>query len=114
MLSLLPQILFLGAFAPLVIRLAVALSLAYSASMNIAKVSSLAKLFAVVEIVLTAAFFVGAWTQAAAIVAVGVLLVNLVYRPLRTLPRSTVLLLIVMTTTLIVTGPGVYAFDLPL
>jgi hypothetical protein len=114
MLSLLPEILFLGAFSASLIRVVVAIMLAYNAWQSIARPGFLARMLAVVEIVIAAALFVGAWTQVVAIIAC-VVLVFLMIRPdLRSWPRSTVALLLVMTITLIVTGPGAFAFDLPL
>lgn len=114
MLALLPQILFLGAFAATLIRVVVALMMAYDAWQNIARPSLLQRGFAMIEIVLAAMLFVGAWTQAVAIVTAALLAISLFSSQFRVWPRSTVALLLVMTLTLIVTGPGALAFDLPL
>jgi uncharacterized membrane protein YphA (DoxX/SURF4 family) len=114
MLSLLPQILFLGAFAATLIRLSLACMLAYSAWTNVSKSTTTARVFAILETAVGAALFVGAWTQAFAILGVVLCAVSLVQPHVRVWPRSTVALMLVMMLTLVVTGPGAFAFDLPL
>lgn len=114
MLSLLPQILFLGAFAATLIRTVLAFMFAYNAWTNVSKPDIAVRGFAILETAVAAALFVGAWTQAFAIVAVIMLSLSLVLSQFRVWPRSTVALMLVMSITLIVTGPGAFAFDLPL
>ena len=114
MLSLLPQILFLGAFAATLIRIVLAFMFAYSAWSNVAKQDMAVRGFAILEVAIAAALFVGAWTQAFAIGASIMLLISLVVPKFRVWPRSTTALMLVMTLTLIVTGAGAIAFDLPL
>jgi len=114
MLALLPQILFLGAFAATLIRVVISLIFAYNAWTNVSKTDMVVRAFALLETAVAAALFVGAWTQAVAIGASIMLLVSLVLPQFRVWPRSTVALMLVMTLTLIVTGPGAFAFDLPL
>jgi uncharacterized membrane protein YphA (DoxX/SURF4 family) len=112
MLSLFPQLLFLSFFAPTLIRIAVGVSLMYLAWYRIADSSLMHRALALLEIVLAAALLIGLWTQVAALIATLLLLV-LLSRSQR-LPHSTLILLAIMAVTLVVTGPGAFAFDLPL
>ncbi len=114
MLALLPQILFLGAFAATLIRVVLAFMFAYNAWNNVSKQDMAVRAFALLEVAVAAALFVGAWTQAVAIAAAVLLALSLLLPQFRVWPRSTIALMLVMTLTLIVTGPGAFAFDLPL
>lgn len=114
MLSLLPQILFLGAFAATLIRLSLAVMFAYNAWTNVSKPNTIVRAFAIAETAVGAALFVGAWTQAFALAGVVLCALSLVRSEFRVWPRSTVALMLVMMLTLVVTGPGAFAFDLPL
>ncbi len=114
MLALLPQVLFLGTFAASLIRITLALMFAYSAWATVSKPDLAVRGFALLEIAVAAALFVGAWTQAVALGAALILAIECVLPQFRTWPRSTVALMLVMTLTLIVTGPGAFAFDYPL
>lgn len=114
MLSLLPQILFLSPVAATLIRLTVALMLAYSSWRNASRPGYDVRAFALLEALVAAAVFAGAWTQAAAIIGALMLGLSLIMTRFSVWPRSTVVMLLVMTLTLIVTGPGAIAFDLPL
>lgn len=114
MLSLLPQILFLGAFGASLIRTTLALMMAYTAWTNVSKPNFAVRTFALLETAVAAALFVGAWTQAFAIAGALLCAIALVLPQFRVWPRSTVAMMLVMMLTLIVTGPGAFAFDLPL
>lgn len=114
MLALLPQILFLGTFAATLIRVTAAFMLAYSSWRRMSAPSLFHKGFAAVETAVSIALFVGAWTQVAALLAVVLIAASLFSPTLRVWPRSTLALLLVMAATLVVTGPGAFAFDLPL
>ena len=114
MLSLLPQILFLGAFAATLIRLTLSVMFAIQAWRNASKIGIAPRAFALIEAGIAAALFAGAWTQAAAIVAVVALAISLLAPQFRAWPRSTVAMMLIMSITLIVTGAGAFAFDLPL
>lgn len=114
MLSLLPQILFLSPFAATVIRLSLAGMLAYNAWKNASRGGADVRVFSVFESAVAAALFLGGWTQAFAILGSVMLALSLKLPQFRVWPRSTVALMLVMMITLIVTGPGAFAFDLPL
>ena len=72
----------------------------------------------VIVSVLAVFLFVGAWTQIAAIIAAIVILKHLVfftyYSHLLPFPKSTYLLLLCICLSLLVTGAGAFALDLPL
>ena len=112
--TLFPDLLFLSIFAIALMRLVVAGMFGYSAWKNTSRPGMLSRAFGVAETAVAAAMFVGAWTQAFGALAVILLLISL-YKPgLRSWPRSTVALLIVMSLVLTVMGAGAFAFDLPL
>jgi uncharacterized membrane protein YphA (DoxX/SURF4 family) len=114
MLSLLPQILFLGTLAPSVIRLTLAGMLAYSAWKNASRGAIDVRAFSLFETAVAASLVLGAWTQLFAMVGSLILALSLYLPQFRVWPRSSVALMLVMMLTLIVTGPGAFAFDLPL
>ncbi len=112
--ALIHEILFLSIFAATFIRIALSVMFAYSSWANISKLDMVARGYALLEIAVAASLFVGAWTQASAIAGVILLVISLLVPRLRVWPRSTVAMMLVMTLTLVVTGPGAFAFDLPL
>ena len=114
MLSLFPQILFLSPFAALAIRLAIAIYLALSAWQHMAHRDTLTRTLSVVEVAVAVALLVGAWTQIAALIGFVVVAAGLAYPKMRHYPMTTVILMCVMLASLVVTGPGAFAFDLPL
>jgi len=114
LLSLFPEILFLGRLSPLLIRVALAIVLAYSAWHLFSKSDWLSRLVAIAGAIIGIALFVGAWTQAAALGALFVIGLYLFVPSLRTVALGTALLSIVLALSLLVTGPGAYAFDWPL
>ena len=66
------------------------------------------------EIAVALGLMVGAWTQAAALFGLLLVALSLAYPKLRAYSFSTMLLALVMLASLVVTGPGAFAFDLPL
>lgn len=122
MLSLFPELLFLSPLAALVIRLTVATLCAIALYRQYRRRSLISPtLFAIsvpVHALLALFLAIGLYTQAAALVAaisafVGLLPIAAV-RPMVTFPKSTIILFIIMALSLVVTGAGPYAFDLPL
>lgn len=114
MLSLFPELLFLSSFAATLIRIALAVFLAYEAWNGMAHASVPARAFAAAKILIAAALFVGAWTQLAALGATIIFTLSLFVPRMRTSPLSATLLALAMALSLIVTGAGAVAFDLPL
>ena len=117
MLSLLPQLLFLAPFSAFLIRIAIAVVITLVAWEHLFQhEKNFARWFGAVEAILAAFLVIGLYTQLTAICAIltvgawkyrlGSVSANL--------PESTLWLLLIMCISLIVTGPGVFAFDLPL
>lgn len=114
MLSLFPQILFLAPFSAFLIRVALALILGYAAWKHSSHEEIPLRVLGVLEMAAAAALLAGAWVQGVALVAFIVTATSLVLPRIRVYPLSTLLLSLVMLLSLIVTGAGVFAFDLPL
>lgn len=114
MLSLLPEILFLSPFAATIIRIALAILLAHEAWHSMAHSDMQRRVLAFVKVLVAVGLFLGAWTQMAALGATLILALSLALPHLRVSPLSTTLLALIMAISLILTGAGAFAFDLPL
>lgn len=115
MLSLFPDILFLAPLSIVLFRVALALTLAYSAWRHFSSEADTgARIFGALEIAAAVAIGAGAWTQAAALGAAMILIAELGLPRMRAATLGTTLLALVMAISLVVTGPGLFAFDLPL
>jgi len=115
MLNVFPELLFLAPLAALLIRAATA-SLFVLAGIAHWKYSdsTIGKTLSVIEVAIAIALAVGFYTQVAAIVAIFVIIAWLFMKDVRPLPMSTMLLLLVTSFSLILTGSGPISFDLPL
>lgn len=114
MLSLFPELLFLSPFAALFIRIAIAITLGYVSYDHIQRGGSYFLSLGILEAALVLMLFTGFYTQAAALTAL-VLAIAMLFMPnVRTFPQSTLALIAVMCATLLLTGAGPLAFDLPL
>ena len=111
-----PELLFLAPLSALLIRASVAAVFAiaaYTHSRNTP--SSFTYTFIVLEALAVLSLAAGVYAQVGALL--GVLLAGTwlaIGRPLRPYPLSTTLLVLVMCLSILVTGPGAFAFDLPL
>jgi len=114
MLSLFPELLFLAPLAAFVIRIATGLTLVYMASKHITVSTTAVRTLGVVEGIAALLLIAGAYTQAAALAGIVIVLFSLFAPSYRTLPRSTLILLAILALSLIVTGAGPFAVDLPL
>lgn len=132
MLSLFPSLLFLTPLSPLLIRVAVGLSFLYLGYHHYQNRTAAASehpfagsigpiiLFAqiIVEFVIAASLIAGVFAQLGALIGFLVCVKLLILKPRgRSLvPFSTLalLLLAVMNLSVLITGAGLYAFDLPL
>ena len=114
MLSLFPELLFLAPLAAFVIRVAAGLMIARIAYRHVFTPTTAMRILGIVEGVVAILLIAGAYTQPAALVAALIIAITLFLPTYRTLPRSTLALLLVMTLSLLVTGAGPFAFDLPL
>lgn len=111
MLSLFPELLFLSLFAPFIFRVTLAILFGLASWVRFKKglfVLSIAE--ALVAILL----FIGAWTQLAALGALVLLGIYLYSQSLAPYTRSTLLLALPIAFSLLITGAGAFAFDLPL
>lgn len=114
MLSLFPELLFLSPFAAFFIRLSLAAVFALSAYRRLQGASSLIKTFGAIDAIIALMLLVGFYTQIAAIAAFVCLAYWLIKPDVRPFPTSAIVLALVMALTLLLTGPGPFAFDLPL
>jgi len=132
MLSLFPQILFLSPLAATLLRITAGLVFAYLAYFHFgnrrAGADELSKLvggasvilfiYCIIELVLAACLIVGFGMQLAAlvgfIIALKMLLIRRSLRELKPISALSYALLAVICLSLVVTGAGVFAVDLPL
>lgn len=133
MLSIFPQILYLGPAGITIIRVAAGLSMFYTGwslyqereAFSRERVPLighcpvwLATLGAIVQLAIGALLTVGLYTQVAALLAAVVALKCIIwwrrYKKIIPLPPSASLLLLAICLCLVVSGAGAFAFDLPL
>jgi uncharacterized membrane protein YphA (DoxX/SURF4 family) len=132
MLSLFPQILFLAPFGTTLLRVAAGITFLVVAWMHFDRRAALGEeefivigrgawipiFAALVEFLVGGALVLGAYTQAAALIGALLAFKHFVwqrrYPQFFPLPRSTSALLFVICLSLLVTGAGIFAFDLPL
>lgn len=116
MLSLFPSLLFLAPLSALVIRAVVACFFALAAYTHTrnAGASPLLYTFAVLECVTALSLALGYWAQAGALLGVLLVVLSFILPRARPYPTNTLILMLVMCLSILVTGPGAFAFDLPL
>ena len=111
--SVLPQLFFLSFFAPLILRVALGAVLLYDAR-GLSRSQKENKVFALGWLILGLAILAGFLTQAAAIVAI--LHIGYLYlKNKESVFKNPIVsvLAIAILLTLLITGPGGLAFDLP-
>jgi hypothetical protein len=124
MLNFFPELLFLAPFSALLIRLSTATVFIYLSTQHLKNAGLLARAFGALEGLCAALLFLGLYTQLTAILGM-VLGATLIVRKEYTLPLSTLLLAVIMSLSLLVTGAGPFtitigstvlplSFDLPL
>lgn len=115
MLSVFPELLFLAPFSAFVIRVAVACLFALAAYTH-ARVSPtmLSYVFAALETIAALSLAIGYYAQIGALIGICIAGVWLTIKSARLYSPSTIFLMLVMCLSLLVTGPGALAFDLPL
>jgi uncharacterized membrane protein YphA (DoxX/SURF4 family) len=120
MLSLFPSLLSWQQLAPFIIRVTVGLVFVYWAYkvFRTQNSSTSSKIIASFEAIAGVLMIIGLWAQAAAIYSVIDLIVRLADRIQKkaflTDGINYYVLLLVMTISIIVTGAGIWAFDMPL
>lgn len=113
MLSVFPELLFLSPLAATLIRGALVIFFGYAAWKHSLNADLSLRALGLGEAAVMFALFFGAWTQPAA-VAGAVLLLGWFFLQTRPYTISSILLALVMCLSLLVLGPGPFAFDLPL
>ncbi|MDP2649102.1 MAG: hypothetical protein U1D26_01950 [Patescibacteria group bacterium] len=114
MLSTFPQLLFLAPLAAALVRLALAIAFGYTAWRHVRTPETLLRISGAAEAAVGLALLLGAWTQPIALLGAVLVVIALLSPRTRTLPRSTLALALVMCATLVITGAGAFAIDLPL
>jgi hypothetical protein len=114
MLSLFPELLFLAPFAAFVIRVVAGFTIGLIAYRHVFTPKTPARVLGIIEGVTAILLVAGGYTQAAALVGAILIAIALIIPSYRALPRSTLALLLIMTLSLVITGAGPFAFDLPL
>ena len=132
MLNPFPDLLMFGFFAPTLLRVVAALMFVYLAYVHFKNKDAIARIklpfisggawyiwaLLVVELIVAAGLFFGYYTQYVAVLALLGLLKHFMWRSrypqIFVLPRTTITLLIAILLSLLVTGAGALAFDIPL
>lgn len=134
MLNPFPEFLVFGFFAPTLLRITLGVYFIYLGkkkfgserakvgsffeSLNIGPAKHYVNSLAVTEIIIGIFFIIGFFTQIAALIAAIISLVSVViaikYPEVKTLKASEYALLLITSITLLFTGAGFLAFDLPL
>lgn len=122
MLSIFPSLLAFEGFAPLIIRLVLGITLAWFGYQKVkgrgksAGSNSLA--YGIVEMLIAIFIIIGLFTQVAALLNVLILIIKLGHKVQEKAFLSDginyYVLLLAMALSLVLTGPGILAFDLPL
>src|SRR3989338_395458 len=114
MLSVFPSILFLAPFSAFFIRITLALVLLYALKKHWSVTDIKFRLLAAAEFAVAVLIGAGAWTQVGALVGGALAIFWLVRPAMRPVSFIETLLTIVLCISLILTGAGPFAFDLPL
>jgi uncharacterized membrane protein YphA (DoxX/SURF4 family) len=131
MLSIFPELLFLAPFSAFVIRVSVACLFALAAYTHVRPIrdaqnissgsngagtslTTLTYIIAFLEILAAISLAIGYYAQIGALVGVFVVGVWFIIKNVRPYQSSTIFLLFILCLSLLVTGPGALAFDLPL
>ena len=114
MLSVFPEILFLSPLAATLLRLALAAVFARAAWVHAQRGDTASRTLAFAEVAVALALLLGAWTQPAALAGAIIAAVWIFQRAARATPFSSALLALAISLSLVLTGPGAFAFDLPL
>lgn len=115
MLSIFPDLLFLAPLSALAIRMSVACVFALASYTHARNAPSLRWYgISVFEFVAALSLALGYFAQGGALVGILLIIVWYAFPSLRTYSRGTLFLTLVMCLSLLVTGPGAFAFDLPL
>jgi len=98
----------------MLMRLTAAVAFGYGSWKHIFHGSRALRALGIIELAIGVILLVGAWTQAVALLGLLVILGWIFIHRTRPVSRVEALLLLIIVLSLVVTGPGPYAFDLPL
>ena len=114
MLSVFPDILFLAPLSASLIRIALAIVFIYAGWKHFSHAENSFRYLAVVEFLSAISIGAGVKTQLGALVGACIISFWLARSSIRPVTRGTAWLALVMCLSLLVTGGGALAFDLPL
>lgn len=114
MLSVFPELLFLSPLAPALVRLSLAVVLGYAAWRHAGRAGGIPRALAAAEACAALLLFLGAWTQPAGVLVAAIAAAWFFHPASRVYEPATMLLVAVLGFTLLITGAGAFAFDLPL
>ena len=114
MLSVFPNILFLAPFSAFLIRVALALIFVFAASKHWYRAGIISKTFASVELAAAISIGAGALAQAGALAGAIIVIYWLARPAIRPVSFIAILLSLVLSVSLLLTGAGPFAFDFPL
>lgn len=114
MLSVFPGILFLAPLSAFLIRIALALVLIFAARKHFQRPENTSRLLAAIEFGAAVSIGAGAWTQVGALAGAFIAMSWLYLSDTRPISFVATLLTIILCISLVLTGAGPFAFDLPL
>ncbi len=118
MLSLFPSLLSYGLVAPFLLRIVLAIVVLHFAYVHIQKKSRIPVIFGTIQAISGFLLLIGLFTQVAALILViifGLLMVKqIINKAFLSDGVNYYLLLFIIALSLIVSGPGAFAFDYPL
>lgn len=115
MFSIFPEILFLAPLGAVLIRAAAAAVFALSAYTHLREGRTMLwYIFGALEVAVTLSLALGFGAQMGAILGIAVAALWLYLPHTKTASTSTTLLVVAMCVSILFTGPGAFAFDLPL
>ncbi len=119
MLSIFPSLLVFQIFSPLLLRLTLGIIFTYWAYKRFRSHDEKNDIaLGVLELVIGIMFILGLYTQVAALISLIIFLVYIIYKiknhQFLTDGVNYYLILLIISLSLLLTGPGIWAFDLPL
>lgn len=114
MFSLFPQLLWMTPVTFVLMRVAAGIIFGYASWKHVFHGSQPVRALGILELILAVGILLGAWTQAAAALGVLVLITWLLVSKTRPFTRIETALVLIMCVSLVITGAGPFAIDLPL
>lgn len=115
MLSLFPELLFLAPFSALLLRAVLVYFLLKAAYKHVSRTPEIMpRMVAAIEVGASLLLLLGAYAQLGALLSLFLAGFWLVHPRIRPVPHSTAALLFFISLSILITGPGAFAFDIPL